>query len=114
MVIASYHTPPVRRCTFNLSDPFAVDWIPPENVLNKALKRLHSEGTPVTHVDKFDGLGTFDAQSLRVLQNYVAIKSIASKAVFEEQWLQEYTRVVSHNERLHLLVKHCFISSLEK
>ena len=43
MVIASYHTPPVRRCTFNLSDPFAVDWIPPENVLNKALKRLHSE-----------------------------------------------------------------------
>ena len=113
MVIASYHTPPVRRCTFSLSslnvgncvlaDPFAVDWIPPEKVLNEASKRLHSEGTPVTHVVKFNGLGTFNAQSLRVLQNYVAFKSIASKAVFEEQWLQEDTRGVSPNERLHLL-----------
>ena len=57
----------------------------------------------MTHV-KFDGLGTFDAQSLRVLQNYVAFKSIAaSKAVFEEQWPQEDTRGVSPNERLHLL-----------
>ena len=72
---------------------FAVDWIPPENVLNKAFKRVHSEGTPVTHVVNFDGLGTFDAQSLMVLQNYVAFKSIASKVVFEEQWLQEDTRV---------------------
>ena len=48
MVIAAYHTPPVCRCTFNLSslnagnqcqgdlaDPFAIDWIPPENVLKK-------------------------------------------------------------------------------
>lgn len=48
MVIASYHTPPVRKCTFNLSslnagnqcqedlvDHFAIDWIPPENVLKK-------------------------------------------------------------------------------
>ena len=36
----------------------------------------------MTHVVKFDCLGTFDPQSLRFLQNYiyVAFKSIASKA----------------------------------
>ncbi len=114
MAIASYHTPPVRRCTTfslfplnagngSLADPFAVNWLPPERVINDASKSLFSKKKPESHVVEFNGLGKFSAQSLRVLQNYFAFKSIATKATFEEKWLQEDTQRVSLKEKMHLL-----------
>jgi len=113
MAIASYCTPPVRRCdSFTLlplnisncllTDPFAVDWIPPESVVNSATKDLHSKDNPDAHAVEFNGLGKFNTWSLRVLQNYFSFKSVAKKAVFEEKWLLEETHGVSPSERLHL------------
>ena len=121
MAITSYPTPPVQICnTFRLllrngsniafADPFAVDWLPPESVLNSASKALHVEENPDACAIEFDGLGHFDVQSLRVLQNYFAFKAVAKKALFEEKWLLEETHGVSPSERLHLLNTVLYLS----
>ena len=121
MAIASYPTPPVQICnTFRLfllngsniafADPFAVDWLPAERVLNRASKSLHAEENSDACAVEFDGLGHFNVQSLRVLQNYFAFKAVAKKALFEEKWLLEETHGVSPSERLHLLNTVLYLS----
>ena len=121
MAIASYHTPPVHICSKftlsslkaskgNLADPFTVDWILPERVLNNASTSLHKKENPGAHVVEFNGLGEFDAQSLRVLQNYFAFKSIKTKVAFEKEWLHKDTQGVSANEKLHFFNTVLYLS----
>ena len=52
---------------------------------------------------ELNGLGKFNAQSLRVLQNYFAFKFVATNAAFGEKWLHEDTQGVCLNRRFHLL-----------
>ena len=62
------------------------------------------------HVVEVNGLGEFNAQSLRVLQNYLAFKSIKTKVAFEKEWLHEDTQGVSANEKLHLFNTVLYLS----
>ena len=114
MAIDLFDTPPVHRCSKftlvslnaskgNLADPFPVEWILPERVLNNASTSLHKKENPGARDVEFNGLGEFNAQSLRLLQNYFACKSITTKVAFEKEWLHKDTQAVSANEKLHLL-----------